>query len=46
VTESGTAAATSEGVKFITMRDGAAVFEVTSGSFEFHSAGASRNEIH
>jgi alpha-L-rhamnosidase len=39
VTESGTAAAKSEDVKFVGMRDGAAVFEVTSGSFDFHSAG-------
>jgi alpha-L-rhamnosidase len=38
VTESGSPADKAEGVRFIEMRDDAAVFEVTSGSYEFHSA--------
>jgi len=35
VTESGAAASKAEGVSFVGMRDGAAVFEVGAGTYEF-----------
>ena len=37
VTESGNAAASAEGVKFLRMDSGAAVFAIGSGRYEFHS---------
>jgi alpha-L-rhamnosidase len=37
VTESGKPAASAEGVKFLRMNDGAAVYEVGSGTFRFQS---------
>ncbi len=37
ITESGTEAARAEGVKFLRMEDGRAVFEVESGVYRFES---------